>query len=569
MAKRKVLNNAKKGGVPAVNVTDEQMEAVEILRNDPIVAAHELLERKMRPLTLTLYQRWSLRQMWEKQFSYLVWSRGCGKTTMLAIYLILRALLFSGQRCVIVSASYRQAILVMREVERFWQESPHLQASVTGDPTFGTTEAILNFNNGSYIKALPLGDGTKIRGERASTLVVDEYAQVPRDILDTVVRPFLNVTADPMGGRDTQAKNFMVIATTAYYKFSHAYQTYQDYKRLTDPHDTLYDPSYCLSEFSYRDAPEGFMDRKIIAEAKRSMEHSQFLMEYENIWLDDTEGYFPRSLVESARRPWLSPRVQGDPRREYVMGIDPARTRDAFAIVIIELADRGALDHRVVFAHQEFQMTFQDMTATIRNFLRTFHIVRIQMDAGGGGSTIKDLLAVPALHYDERTQTTESEDAILDMDDEDHRYLSGQRILRMVKFAPKIITKMNNDLKAQLQGERIYLPGRISQDGWGDPGWEAEARILKNIDTLIAQTSNIVATPNQTGYYSFDTPTQREHKDLYSAWILALNGVLELRSPQPEAAQLAQGFWMSNSMIRTPAEHLQNPQGNLWNNPYS
>lgn len=568
MAKRKVLNDAKKGGLPKVNLTEGQIEALTILRDDPILAAHELLERKMRPLTLTIYQRWTLRQMWNKQFSYLVWSRGCGKTTMLAIYLILKALLFPGQRCVIVSASYRQAVLVMREVERFWQESPQLQVSVTGDPTFGTTEAILNFNNGSYIKALPLGDGSKIRGERASVLVVDEYAQVPREILDTVVRPFLNVTADPMGGKQSGAKNFMVYATTAYYKFSHAYRTYLDYKRLTDENDEMYDPEYCLSEFTYQDAPEGFMDAKVIAEAKRSMEHAQFMMEYENIWLDDTEGYFPRSLVESGRRPWLSPRIQGAPRKEYVMGIDPARTRDAFAIVLIELADKGAEDHRVIYANQEFQMTFQDMTETIRNILRQFNIIRIHMDAGGGGSTIKDLLAVPSLHYNEAAHTTETEEAILDMEDEEHKYLSGRRILKMIRFAPKIITKMNNDLKAQLQGERLYLPSRISQDGWGDPGWEAEARILKNIDTMIAQTANIVATPNQTGYYSFDTPTQKEHKDLYSAWLLALNAALELRSPQPEQAQLTPGFWVSSNAIRTPAQHLQQPQGQFWNNRF-
>jgi len=538
--------------LPSAPLPDDYRQLIQTFLDDPVLAASHLLQRNFAPLQMTWYQRYTLRGMWTHQFSYLVWSRGCGKTTMMAIYLLLRAWLHPNERCVVVSKGYRQALHVMREIERFWQDSPELQASTLRAPTFGVTESVLNFHNGSYIKAIPLGDGQGVRGERAQTLVVDEYAQMPKQILDTVVIPFLNVRADPMAGKQSGRENHMVIATSAYYQFNHAYETYLQYKELTDPNSPKFDPNYFLSEFDYHDTPPGFMDENAIAKAKRELTHATFLMEYENQWLADTEGFFPRSLVEDSRREWLFPLLRGDPKKEYVMGIDPARSRDAFAVVIIELAEHQMGEHKLVYANAWEQRPFQEMYERVNDLLLRFNIVRVHMDAGGGGTTMRDLLSNPYVHAVGDRLVREL--PLLDMDDDTVKFQEGRHVLRMVKFAPEIINKMNMDLKAAFERKSLLIPGRIAKDNWKDPDAMEEAQILSKMDVLMDQIANIVATPTKTGWFHFDTPRQRDKKDLYSALLLAFNAALDVRQDAGEKPkQLAHGFWMNSGWIRQGA----------------
>ena len=52
--------------------------------------------------------------------------------------------------------------------------------------------------NKSRITCLPLGDGQKIRGQRANDIISDEFASIPRDIFETVVAGFAAVSSDPI-----------------------------------------------------------------------------------------------------------------------------------------------------------------------------------------------------------------------------------------------------------------------------------------------------------------------------------------------------------------------------------
>ena len=52
--------------------------------------------------------------------------------------------------------------------------------------------------NKSRVTCLPLGDGQKIRGQRANDIISDEFASIPRDIFETVVAGFAAVSSDPI-----------------------------------------------------------------------------------------------------------------------------------------------------------------------------------------------------------------------------------------------------------------------------------------------------------------------------------------------------------------------------------
>jgi hypothetical protein len=51
--------------------------------------------------------------------------------------------------------------------------------------------------NDSWAMAVPLGDGNKIRGLRAHTIIADEFNSIPTHIYETVVAGFAAVSSNP------------------------------------------------------------------------------------------------------------------------------------------------------------------------------------------------------------------------------------------------------------------------------------------------------------------------------------------------------------------------------------
>ena len=58
-----------------------------------------------------------LREMWSRKFPMLVASRGFGKSYMLSLYAILRALLMPGRKIVVVGAAFRQSKVIFEYMD--------------------------------------------------------------------------------------------------------------------------------------------------------------------------------------------------------------------------------------------------------------------------------------------------------------------------------------------------------------------------------------------------------------------------------------------------------------------
>ncbi len=125
-----------------------------------------------------------LRELWYKPFPMLVGSRGFGKSFLLALYSMLKALIHQGTKIVIVGAAFRQAKVVFEYVEMIWANAPVLRDLCGGGKgrnnreqgprrDIDRCECIIGE---SIIMALPLGDGKKIRGQRANIVIADEFA---------------------------------------------------------------------------------------------------------------------------------------------------------------------------------------------------------------------------------------------------------------------------------------------------------------------------------------------------------------------------------------------------------
>ena len=124
-------------------------------------------------------------EMWNRKFPMLIASRGFGKSFMLSLYSILRALILPERKVVVVGAAFRQSKVLFEYMETIWNNAPILRSmcDASSGPRRDVDRCVMRINK-SRVTCLPLGDGQKIRGQRANDIISDEFASIPRDIFE-------------------------------------------------------------------------------------------------------------------------------------------------------------------------------------------------------------------------------------------------------------------------------------------------------------------------------------------------------------------------------------------------
>lgn len=569
-----------------------RIELIEIYRENPSAAARDLLGIDLAP-----HQRVILRAMWDCNNVIIILNRGAGKTFIDAVFAILRAMLYPGEKVGIFSSSYRQAKFVFSEIEKIYDISPILRDSCEKKPTKMVDMCYLQFKStgnrpGSVIHALPLGDGGTIRGARYFTIIADETAQIPAEIFDVVVRGMMATSKNPMeqvrvleeqkkllaeGKIDRIRKlhnNKMVMSSTAYYQYNHLWKRVKSYidiilekvekqQKLHErglpipeelkvelrghdlngqiPFNIMKDENRALIAFNCEDMPDGFMNTESIAEAEREMPRYQFLMEYYALFPADSDGFFPMSLLDKARAHGeFDCPMELEKSDEWVniMGCDPARSGDNFAVAIFRAnLKNGKI--RLVRMFTYNKKSFPFMHLEIRRLRKLFNISEIAMDSGGGGQTLRDLLANKKL-------CPPGDDIILQRDFDEHMFKTGRRILRLVEFSKyEWVMDANNNLLLGLQNGTLQI---ACEKGSLKHGSDFEENVLeeearREIDKTMEEMQNIVVTRTPTGRMHWDTPQKNQRKDRYSAVLIgydqAYSYIENLHKPQ----SLATGFW--------------------------
>jgi hypothetical protein len=566
-----------------------------------------------------------LQIMWNTPFPMLVASRGGSKTFLLAVYAILRALFDPGSKIVIVGAGLRQARLVFGYIETIWSNSLLLRSIVGGGKKAGPRQNVdlCYFRIGdSMITALPLGDGQKIRGFRATTVIVDEFASVPEDVFDVVVRGFAATTKTPVDEarsiafdkqlvkmnipedikkqiiKDAKYKhgNQIIYCGTAYYAFNHFAKRYQMWQSIIqskgDPSliaDIFGGENLVPNNFDYRDyaiiciphthLPEGLLDQRQLAHAKAILPRNVYLMEYGAIFVKDSDGFYPRSLIEGCtvgpNKPietpdgavTFTPLMKGQSKRKYVMGIDPAAEKDNLAITMIEV---WANHYRVVYCwsvnKKEFikrkkrgLITDDDYYAyccsKILDIVRLFNPVRIEMDSQGGGYAISEMLRNKKLLNKDDGDFPIYE--VIDFDDPKSTdgETDGRHILHLIAQTNEFNQEANIALHKSLETRTLLFPAFDSVKMYS--AIEAEKAIGITFDTYEDNVFNLEELKNElctihmsetaTGKERFDTPQVvqpgavegrgrkgRLRKDRYTALLLSHKYIYNTDIAQPD-----------------------------------
>lgn len=406
-------------------------------------------------INLSPFQVAILQELWNRKFPMLIATRGGGKTFLLAVYAVLRALFHQGAKVVIIGAAFRQSKLMFEYIDTLYRNSPIFQSICEEKPKRDIDQCFFNIGQ-SKIIAIPLGDGSKIRGLRANYIIADEFASIPLEIYEVVIKGFGAVSANPTDraekiasadilralGEEQQATdiedtlgfgNQTIISGTAYYAFNHFFQYWKRYKTIIESKGDLrklednvfmgpvpdgFDwAAYSVIRLPYMVLPKGFMDESQIASAKATIHRSLYLMEYGAIFAEDSDGFFKRSLIESCvtKEPItiadgtsvrFHAALNGSPNVEYVYGIDPASEQDNLALIILEVHPEH---RRIVYCwtlnkqklrermkNDDNKAGFYNFCARkIRELMKTFPTKHIGIDYQGGGIQLMEALHNP------------------------------------------------------------------------------------------------------------------------------------------------------------------------------
>jgi hypothetical protein len=339
-----------------------------------------------------------LQEMWNRKFPMLVGSRGLGKTFLLSLYCLLRAALIPNRKIVVVGSAFRQSKYLHDYMENIWKNAPILRDMCDSNSGPRRDVDMCKMTIGSStISALPIGDGQKIRGQRANDIVADEFASMSREVFENVIAGFAAVSASPVENvkrvameemakkmgidplllyqtktiLNTNKTNQIIISGTAFYEFNHFAEYWKRWKTIIETKGDLKSISnnvfngepipdsfkwddYSIIRIPVDLVPKGFMDEGQIARSKATIHNGLYLMEFGAVFTKDSQGFFKRSLIESCvgtetkpvktqkQEVYFDPILRGGKLEKYVMAIDPASEVDNFSIVILELHP----DHR-------------------------------------------------------------------------------------------------------------------------------------------------------------------------------------------------------------------------------
>lgn len=424
--------------------------------------------------------------------------------------------------------------MIFAEVEKLYAQSPMLREACEQKPTRSPDSCYLKFKSvggktPSYIEALPLGtDGGKIRGSRFYLILIDELAQVPDKIINSVLMPMGATSLAPMERvRRTEQKNRliklglateddfeeetvnkMIMTSSGYYKFNHMWKRMKDHWRQMDIAEKEGKESqYSVWQIPHWDLPEGFLDQNNVDEARRISSIAEFSMEYEASMTSDSEGFFKASLLDACSiDSGFTVETRPDSKSKYILGVDPNQGgRASCGIIVVKI---GSVNKIVQVLEVKTQTT-QQLTKIIQGICEKRNVIRVFMDKGGGGKAICDLLEEG---YGDKTP-------LIDRTNDDHKHLEGSHILELIYFNPAWISDANFATKAMLEDKKLLFP----EPPIGST-LDSDAKSYDTVERLKSQMLSIVVTQTSTGVLHFDTPVRGQKKDLYSALLLAVYG---------------------------------------------
>lgn len=374
-------------------------------------------------IKLTWFQSIILWAMFHKEYLMYLAARGQGKTFLLAIYCVVRCILYPGTIIAVTSKTRKQSGEILDKIQTILlQKSPYLRSEIKEREIVNNlTDGHITFLNGSLIKTVVANDNA--RHNRANVVIVDEYRMVDPVVINTVIRKFLTVSRRP-GFLDLpeyadykQEPNREIYASSCWYESSWAFKKAQAYcVNMMRP-----ERSYFLCALPYQVSIMcGLLRKEQVENEMSETDFSElaFRMESEALWIGSGEdSLYKYEDIDKCRKkkyPWMPsgiadkindkrihipPKKPGETR---IMSVDIAlmastkRDNDAASIFVNSVTQipGGVIRcmNDIVYTENLEGQRSDSLALRIRKLFDDYDADYLVIDAKGNGLPIVDLL---------------------------------------------------------------------------------------------------------------------------------------------------------------------------------
>ena len=435
-------------------------------------------------ISLKLFQKILIYMMMiSTNFMYIA-SRGQGKTWLVALYCVVRCILFPGSKICIASARKEQSLEVIQKIvddfmKNYSWGSINLRAEVSEYST-SINGAYVNFRNGSWIKCVVASDSA--RHNRANIIVVDEFRMVDLNIINTVLRKFLTAPRTPGYLNNPKYKhlterNCEMYMSSAWFKSHWSFQKLQAYfANMLD--DTK---KYFCCGLPYQLAiKEGLLQKEQVEDemSEADFDETSFRMEMGAEWYGDTDGAFftyddisQRRKLKTAFYPLMVyknhnikiPELATNEKR--ILSVDVAllasknHNNDAACLTICSAIPTENNDYisNVVYMETHEGLTTDELGVLVMRMFYQYNCTDLVLDTNGQGIGVYDFIIKD--QYDADYGITY--DALTCINDQNMadrcKVKNANKVVWSVKATADFNTKAALALRAGFQSGKINL----------------------------------------------------------------------------------------------------------------
>ena len=232
-------------------------------------------------IVLHLYQHIILYLMEYFPSFCIVAARSAAKSFLIAVFACKEAILRPGARIVVASATKKQARLIVSEKikKELLPKSPLLEAEIDSFKD-NQNEIEVIFKNGSSIVVVAANENA--RGYRATVMIYEEFRMIAKNIIDSVLSPFLFVRQadylkqEEYAGMQEEPKE--VYISSAWYQNHWMWNLIQTFTK-----DMLSGGTSCVIAMDYSIAlKHNIKTRNFLIKERKKLDPMSWAIEYEN-----------------------------------------------------------------------------------------------------------------------------------------------------------------------------------------------------------------------------------------------------------------------------------------------
>lgn len=422
-------------------------------------------------------------------------ARGLGKSFLIAIYCVVRCILYPGTRIVVASGTRGQANKVISEkIVALYRNYAGVRREIGNVKNIrtGLNETSVTFMNGSVISAETSSDNS--RGLRCNILIVDEFRMVKKDVLDKVLKPMLNVYRQPPFLTRPEYRNYpreenkQIYMSSAWFKSHWSWESFRDFLN-----GMLKGKSQFVIDFPYQlSILHQLLSRKAVEQERSqdSFEQNGFDMEYEALFIGENDNsYFkldainqirtvPKTFIPPTKEEYIAnvnkthpknlsniPRIDKKSEIRIValdialMGGNPNVKNDTSAFTCMRLVQDGETYRRDVLYLESIQKNIvtNDLAIRLKQLYQDFEADYVVMDANGNGLGVFDACC-RVLYDDERDVEYPAWASINDEVANDRTKSKGIKVIFSVKATAQFNHEIATSLKSVIDNKKLRLP---------------------------------------------------------------------------------------------------------------